>query len=432
VLRDVSVLDLVRTAGLHPCPPRPLAEVVLLLPGYLVAGVTRRALDLGLTVRYRPTELSPLFDETAVTQAGYEVTLSTGRDAVIPASLIAALDRDPFILVCRRAADTVLIRIQLASPLPDRALASLSAADEAGATWVFADPSFGCGRLRPVSEARDGTSLIGLGDDHALTDVSEETLWAEPADSASEAAPPSLALSRAAMSGTAVDAALLDDADLACLPALLAGEPLAESAVVIRGRDQHLVTAPGGLLEQLPVGVPLYCLGPGSLYLPLGYRLSPALPPAARMELFPTSASSAIVVMPSAALRYNLTARSPVWTLWAGELPELDDQVPAAAADELSSLDATTSVDPAKARASEEAARSGQASQPARPSSSRPGIPTRPRPPGMSFGQRDRTWRDEAYQAELAGDLVRAADLHLQHNDPQRAARLYERAAERS
>jgi len=40
-----------------------------------------------------------------------------------------------------------------------------------------------------------------------------------------------------------------------------------------------------------------------------------------------------------------------------------------------------------------------------------------------------RTWREEAWAAELAGDLVRAAELHEANNDLRRAAHLYELAA---
>lgn len=39
------------------------------------------------------------------------------------------------------------------------------------------------------------------------------------------------------------------------------------------------------------------------------------------------------------------------------------------------------------------------------------------------------TWRDKALAAELAGDLVRAAELHERQGDALRAAHLFERAA---
>jgi hypothetical protein len=436
-LRDVRVLDLLRAAGVHAGAPRPLAEVVLLLPGVLVGSITRRALDLGLRVGYRPVELGPLFDESAAARAGYEVTVHAAAGAQVPASLVAALDRDPFILVCRRATDTVLIRHQMTAPLADRALGTLSGADARGGTWVLADESFGCAILHPIAdEYQDGTSLVRRGDEHELADAGDDSLWADRAEARTEPRAPALTLTRAQMSGMPVDATLLDDAELACLPALLAGEPLAESALVVPGRDRHLLTAPGGLLELLPVGEPLYCLGPGSLYLPLGYRLSPGLPPQARMELFPARDTNAIIVLPGAAMRFNLARRVPVWTLWAGDLPAIDDQVPEVVAADLRALEAeTTSVDPDKAPQAtavrpEPAVRPGTPARPAAPPS--PAIQRSSLFPRLRPSRRVRTWRDDAYEAELAGDLVRAGDLHAQHNDPLRAARLYERAAERA
>lgn len=60
-LAPVSLLELVRTAGLHPAPARPLWEIVVLMPGHLVTGLVRRALDIGLTATYQRVRLVPLF-----------------------------------------------------------------------------------------------------------------------------------------------------------------------------------------------------------------------------------------------------------------------------------------------------------------------------------------------------------------------------------
>jgi FtsH ternary system domain X7 len=431
-LRSVPLLDLVRAAGLHPGPPRPLPGAVLLLPGYLVAGVARRALDLQLDVTYRPVMLEPLFEPGRPVRSGYELCLRAAHEATVPAFLIAALARDPFILVCRRAADTLLVRYQMTAPLADRALASLTG----DATWVLADAAYGCTQLRALGEPQDGASLVHQGSDHRLTDVGTEADWAEQNAAPAGLAAPELTLVRAEMSGMPVDAALLDDADLECLPALLAGEPLAESAMLIRGRDRHLVTAAGGLLEQLPVGEPLYCLGPGSLYVPLGHRLQPRLPAAARRKMFPADASSAIVLMPHAALRFDLETRVPVWELWLGTPPPVDYQVDESALADLEAVEReVTGINPAARELG--LVQSG----PGQPQRRAPGRePTVPRP----VSERDRvarlgvaasgaplTWRDKAYAAELAEDYVTAAELHTQHGEPLRAARLYERAAER-
>lgn len=428
-LRAIPVIELVRTAGLHPAPSEPLAEAVLLLPGHLVADVVRRALDLHLGVTYRPVTLTPLFDGGQSTgstggAATYELRLRGGQANPLPASLVVALDRDPFVLLCRRAGDRLLVQHRMASPLPDRSLTALVTDD----TWVLAAPEYGCARLRPLADPLDGASLVRQGPDRPLVDLDGENAgWAEPGDTPAEPAAPELTLVRARMRGVPVDAALLDDADLGCLPSLLTGDPLAEAALLIRGRDRHLITVPGGLLEQLPVGEPLYCLGPGNLFVPLGYRLRPLLPPDARAALLPTDSSSAVVLLPTATHVFDLTTRVPVWTLWAGPIPPVDEQLPLDAAHELESLDQDLT------RPAEPVPRQSRGQRPAAPRT-RSSSTSSPR---RLFGRRTprdrpRTWRDDAYAAELAGDYVTAAELHARHNEPLRAARLYERAAQRS
>ncbi|HET9895620.1 MAG TPA: hypothetical protein VFQ44_11895 [Streptosporangiaceae bacterium] len=425
-LHETPLLELIRAAGLHERSVRPMSEAVVLLPGYLVAGVARRALDLELEVSYRQVTLVPLFSREPAEPAGqpepaepswtcYAVNLVAPKGA-IPAFLVAALDRDPFVLLCRRAGDTVLIQHQLASPLPDGSLASLSG----DATWVLAEAVYGCAEVRELGPIQDGTSLVRRGSDHELNNLDDLAGWAEPAGASTEPAAPALTLVPASMTGVPVDAALLDDADLACLPMLLAGEPLAEAAMLVRGRDRHLLTAAGGLLEELPAGEPLYCIGPGSLYLPLGYRLQPRLPPTARRTLYPAGGATAIVVVPDGTLGYDLTTRVPVWTLWTGPDPEIDYQVPASVVTDLEALDDELTARPAGP---------APAPKPAKPAQPRPvtRIDRRPAPAGPP-----RTWRDQAYEAELAGDFACAAEIHANNNDPLRAARLYERAAGQS
>lgn len=409
-LHNTDVRALIRAAGLHrnPGPPRPLSEAVLLLPGYLVAGITRRALDLDIDVTYGPVTLTPLFEPDSSAHVSYQLCLSVRHDAKLPVSLLDALNNDPFILVCRRAAEEVLIRYRFLSPLSGEAMATLVE----GETWVLADASYGCARLRPVRAPQDGASLVRRGPDHELTDP--EASWTTATGTSGEPERPTLGLARAGMRGVQVDAVLLDDAELNFLPALLVGEPLADTAVLVRGRDRHLLTAPGGLLEQLPVGESLYCLGPGNLYLPFGFRMQPSLPSRARRALFPTNASIARVVLPGATLCFDMTTRQPVWRLWAGPIPPVVYELPPEAYSDVIAID--RDLTPA-----EPEPRQGR---PARPSALRQFIAR------LREDDQPHDWRDDAHQAELAGDYVNAAELHVRHGDLPRAARLYERAAQ--
>jgi hypothetical protein len=222
--------------------------------------------------------------------------------------------------------------------------------------------------------------------------------------------------------GQKIDAALLSDEAVACLPALLTGRPLAETATLVLGRDHHLLTAPGGLLEDLPVGEPLNCLGPGQLYLPLGHRLKPLLPPRARRTLLPAESGVAIVLLPSASLVFDLATRIPVWHLWAGPPPTLDEQLPADVQATLANID--QALTPAPKRPT------GWATMP-NPTAQRPSS-SRNRPFRRASPQLQPSWHERAYELEAIGRLEEAAELHRRNGQQLQAARLFERAAEQA
>jgi hypothetical protein len=409
-IEDVGVITLVRIAGLAraqlPMPP----ELAVLVPGSRLAWVVQRALDLRLTVGYRTVGLQPLFATDtgrAAEQTLFEIRLAAGA-AALPPSFLAALDQDPVLLPCRPVGERLLVQHPLASPLPDAQLARLAESDPAAGSWVLAGAGRSCSRLVPRGAWCDGAGLVRLDDNYQLVDMAPAP--GEQAAAPAEPPAPALRLVRSRTTGVVVDAILLDDAELACLPALLEGQPLADIALLVRGRSWHLLLAPGGLLERLPLGEPLHCIGPGLLYLPVGYRTQPLLPPAARSALFGADASRAIVVQPDVALRFALEGREPVWTLWAGEPPPVDHQLPPSAHDALAEVDRLVAPPPAAG-----------ATTPTRLTGTEP-LPRRPAAP-------TRNWWDEAFALEQAGHLAEAAKLHEQHNQLRRAAHLYERAA---
>ncbi len=441
---SASVVEVVRAAGLQPVVAGTPTEAVVLLPGALAGGVVQRALELGLSVRYRPIRLDPLVDtpQSAIPQSATmqsattrsdttagpfgggrvatELRLSAASAEPLPASLLVALNHDPFVLLCRATGDRLLVQHAMASALPDPLLAGLVDAD----TWVLADGSFGCWRLVGLGEPMDAAALVRLVDGYRL-EAPEQTITA-PGDTSLRLAGRPVAIVAGRTSGVDIDAALLDDDDLASIPPLLAGHPLAEIAVVVRGRDRHLLLAPGGLLERLPVGEPLYCLGPGPLFLPVGYRTRPRLPPTARRALFGVADDIAVVALPARAVAFDLHAREPVWTLWAGPGPELDLQLPPEAVAALADVDTQVTPrppEPGPVSAPEPSASGWQRARELlkRVRNRAPEAPSAPR-----------TWLDDALEAEFADNFVRAAELHERNGDPLRAAHLYERAARRN
>ncbi|WIM99410.1 hypothetical protein ACTOB_003061 [Actinoplanes oblitus] len=409
-LTPVPPLTVVRLAGLQPATRHPLRQAVVLMPGAEVASAVRRGLDLELELRHRPVTLRPLFpadDAVPGVTAMIEVRVSAPHGH-LPPSYLSGLMRRPLTVVCRSGgADAeVLIQYDLAAPIPDERLAALVEDD----AHVLADASFGCWRLTPagtgfapsdsLARLRDAPRLVSppLSGDHTAIEAPEVHV-----------------LPTRTAGPQRVDAILLDDQDLEFLPLLLDGHPLAEVATVVPGRDRHLLTAAGGVLDRLPVGAPLVCAGPGLLYLPLGHRMSPRLPPAARTELFEVDDRHAVVVLPDAVLRFDLARRRPSWELWVGEPPEFDLQLPGSVTATLDSLTPKKPARPAPRRAEGAAV--------LRPLRRGWGRITR------DSGAPRRTWRDDALDLEIAGDLARAAEMHRLHGDPLRAANLFERAA---
>jgi len=392
-LAPLSLAELVRIAGLYQVAERPATAIHVMLPGALLAGVVRRALDLRLDVAHRPVRLRPLFAGPDSADAGtalLEVRLSAG-DSGLPASLLTALARDDRLTVCRPGGQdgNLLVQYGMATPLHDDLLAALLA----GQAWVLTCGRLGCQLLDPAAEFVNSVSIVRLADGYRL-----ESATPPPDD---RPAPSPVRVVRMRTYGRGVDAVLLTDADLSALALVLEGHPLSERAQLIRGRDKHLLVVSGGLLEQLPVGEALYCIGPGPLYLPLGYGTRPQLPASARRALFTVDDNAAVVLLPEVMLRFGVTGREPVWRLWAGPPPQLDLQLPPDAVEAL-------------AAAAAPSAGPGQGTQ----------------PEGDPLPGNIRTWLDEALEAEFRGELAAAAELHERHGDPVRAARLWARAAD--
>lgn len=393
-LTPTSLAELVRIAGFHPIREQATTRAHVLMPGYLLSTVLERALDLRLEVEHRPVRLHPLFANSSPAKAVALELRMSARRGHIPPSLLAGLRHEQLLSVCRVAGedDNLLTEYGMASPLNDHSLATMIK----GQTWLLSSGRLGCQVIEPRGQFTDSTACVQLSDSQPLHSPTQVRFDDRPT-------PARLRLVSERTPGQATDAILLATEDLDAIVLLLEGHPLSESAQLIRGRDRHLLVAPGGVLDQLPVGEALYCLGPGLLYLPLGYGTRPRLPPSARQALFPVGMGVAIAVLPTAVLQFSLDCRQPVWALWLGEPPEIDLQLPPEMTTALRELAAVT------------------------PNPAETVSATDSRSTDASSGYR--TWLDDALEAELRGALTEAAELHARHGDPLRAARLFARAA---
>jgi hypothetical protein len=404
-LTRVALIDLIAIAPLTAVAGGPLHTASVFLPAAFADVLIRRALDLGVGVSYRLVRLHPLFTVGAST-AMAEVRLVREPDP-IPPSLLAVGATAPLAIVCRTAGnDHLHIQHARANALPDQQLAALAEPD----VWLLADAGFGCWRLQPLGRYLPGSALV-VDPTAFAADVQEPHTGGPGPDNGIDIPRTPVRVIPRSTPGQRTDAVLLDDDDLSLIRLLLERHPLSESALVLRGRDRHLLTAAGGLLERLSVGQSLTCAGPGQLFLPVGHDFSPRLPASARRELFGLDPEYAVVVLDGRALRFAYANQFPVWCLWAGEPPAVEDQLPDGV-DELLA----------------------QFRRPVRPPVIPPARHNLPRGGGYRTPRNlqpshQRDWRDVALELEQDGQLVRAAEIHRAHNDPLRAARLFERAA---
>ncbi|TQS46754.1 hypothetical protein [Cryptosporangium phraense] len=418
-LTDADLTELVRVAGLRAVALGVApAEAIVLLRGEHASGLVQRALELGLSVSHQLVRLEPLFEGPPTGRQGAvarTTTLTamrlTAGKGTLPPSLLVALANDPFVTVCRVAVGgRLLVEAGFASPLPDDQLAALVDTD----AWLLAGPGAGCARLTWIGEASDAAGLARLADDYPLTPASGSD------DPPVHLSVPAVRIVPARAHGIPVDAVLLEGDDLETLPALLEGHPLADIAILVQGRDRHLLTAAGGLLERLAIGEPLRAVGPGPLYVPIGYRFRPRIPAAARRRLFGQDERTAVVALPEGAVAFDLSRHEPVWTLWVGPLPDIDPQLPVEAIETLAAIEVELTPELPKPAPPKEPPTAGRRA--------RDWI-ARLAGRGQREASERRSWRDEAWDAEVAGNLPAAAELFSRHGEPLRAAHLYERAA---
>ena len=438
-LTEVPVVELVRAAGLRARDGARPRQVHVLARRERAAALVRRGLDLGLGTSFRPVRAAPLFHAAdgdgrqagTLTEVRLEaVQRDTGLRAELPPSLLDALDRDRNVLACR-AHGRLMVQARRWSPLPDHQLAAVLLPTVEAGVLVLADEPHGCWLLTPMTEFRNGWEIAQLDPANRL-EPGDPALTG-PADDSAVPETERIQVVRTRQTGDPVDAVLLRTGDLRLLRALFEGRPLAELAFVVHGGDRHLLIAPGGVRDRIPVGQYLVALSPApsNAYVAHGWRTRPRLPAAAWHALYEGIRDRALVLEENRTLVFDLTTRRPVWELWAGDLPEFDEGVPDGVPDELARMDASDPV---------------AAAVPARGAPRRPSVPSgggggvaaasenvfqRGRRMLRRLRGREVDWREAAMDAEAAGDFEVAADLLERHGELERAAKLFELAAER-
>ncbi len=394
--QPVEPVELLAATPLQPRRPISAASLDVIIPGALGRWVLRRALALEIPVGIVPALRRPLRGEGP--ESGVLLLRLRVSRSVIPLSLVRAISSLPYTRVAQPAVSgggQLLVDVCYRPPLAAALWGGLIPEDE---IWVLGGADTGHERLRLLGAGSDGANFLTAPElPAAPVAIHAETRLPEPI-------PVRLVANRG---GSAkIDAVLLDDTELGWLRPFLAGRPVAERAFLLPGASCHLLLAPGGLPGMIPFGIPLTRIGPGGLYLERGLDFHPPLPEGARHHVFGLAENRVVVVVNDGVYGFDTGRLTPAWTLWVGEVPPVQEGLSPGGRQLLARV--------------ADAVRQAEVNQ-----AETKLVPTQPRSQPNS---RPRLL-EEAQRAELAGDLVRAAELLEAAGELAGAGRLYERAA---
>lgn len=381
-----------------------LREARLLLPGVLARLVTDQLARFGVDGWLRSARVEPMRGGPSHEALILRIVSTTP----LSRALLRSLSDLPQVLVGRAVGPTrrpEALTVGLGSVAPGASVL-LGPLVPAGEEWWLGDPSVGHWRARSVGEeclARPSVEWRGaslpapLGSTAPPRAVAPEAVRLEPFPN-DEAAPDAILLEGDEVRNAAV-----------VLARVAAREEVNAAFVAFGDGDRVLLLGPGGLLGVVPVGTPLAAIGPGALFRPLGLRLAPPLPRAARAALFPPDATVARVIVqgPEGPIRaeFEIATLAPAWSLWVGAGPARAGGAPSPVITELRSLAAHL------------------------PRPRAPGLVGRLRQVvGAEPRDRDSQLRDAARLA-AQGEWLRAAPIYEALGELGLAARLFERAA---
>ena len=393
----VELAELLAAASLPPNRYRGATVLEVVTSGSLGRWILRRATALGLQVTLTPALQQPLHNQFQEASGVLLMRLQSDSRP-IPTALVHRLTSLPYTIVAAPSVDTdrerILIDVRQRLSLASSLIEPMIPQDE---IWVLGTADVGNWRLQVTGNQVDGSLLL---DAPELPQAQSPQLPA-----AKTPKPIPVKLVPRPSPGRQVDAVLVDDTELSWLRTLLMGRPIGEMAFILPGAGYHLLTAPGGLPTQIPLGVPLVCIGPGAIYLELGMDFYPPLPDAARQQRFSLNDHTAVAVAHQQTYRFDTVQIIPAWTLWVGEVPTVKKGLSAQGKKLLKNI-----------------------SQHLQQQESKKGI-------GNIF-KRKQVKRveevgllEQAQQAELKGDLVKAAALLEKAGYAGQAGRLYERIA---
>jgi hypothetical protein len=394
----VELAELLAEASLPPSRYREATVLDIVTPGKLGRWILRRATALGLEVTITPALQQPLNQNNSETSGVLLMRLQSKKGRSIPGALVYRLSNLPYTTVAVPSAETerqsLLVDVRHRLPL---AASLIEPMIPEGEIWLLGTREVNNWRLRLTGNQVDGALLL---DAPQLPKIEIPSL-----SSGQIPKPIAVQLVSRPQASQQADAVLLDDTELSWVRSLLMGRPIGEMTFLLLGTQYHLLTAPGGLPTQIPLGIPLVWVGPNALYLELGMDFYPPLPKSARQQRFNLNSQTAVVVARHHTYLFDTAHITPAWTLWVGEVPPVEKGLSGQGKQLLN-----------------------QISQQLRQVESKPGLRILRQPKQVKESE-EVGLLEQAQKAELTGDLVKAAALLEKGGYSAQAGRLYERIA---
>lgn len=394
---EITPAELLNSAQMQPGRYIPTQELEVIIPGSLGQVVLKRVVALNLDVTITPALKQRLNESTEEAIGVLSLHIKAAKDKQIPSALVKGLNALPAVFVgnaWESGGSRLLIDVRYRSPIAPPILGKLVPEEE---VWILGAPEDGHWRLELSGEPVDGSTLL-------QTNITTTSRVVSPSES-SIPKPVSVKLVNQPSPRKTADAILLDEKELPWLVSFLKNRPVEESAFLFPGSGKYLLTAPGGLSNTIPFGIPLSWLGPGGFYLEMGKTFYPNLPESARAQQFELSNDSLVSVCAQGAYRFQLDQMIPAWTLWIGDAPEIKSGLSRQGVELLQQISARFQKD----------------------------LFPEPRYHRFLYGSVSKADKlsllKAAQLAEAAGNLLKAAQLLEKAGYPGPAGRLYERAA---
>lgn len=333
---QIELSNLLTSTTLIRCKIIETSELQVIAPPSLSRWILRRATSLGVNVGITLAMKQPLADslpDNKTKETGAILIRLYKEKGRIPPSLLRAIADLPYTTVARSiglSSNRLLVDMNYKPPLSESLLGSMIPDQE---KWLLGSPDNGHWRLFLQGSEIDGSTLL------KAPTLEEIELHTEEKPTLPTTIPVRIIQKR--QQSSAIDAVLLDDQELDWFRLYMANRPTQEATFILPGAGKHLLTAPSGLYETIPFGIPLIHLKPGGLFIEKGLGFYPALPEGARQQAFQLKKGSVVAITEEKIYRFDQDNILPSWAIWLGESPSIQDGVSIKMQKVLASLDKT-------------------------------------------------------------------------------------------